>query len=600
MPIAALPGKLLSRSFKQSVFAAFTLFATVFSLTASAQTGGAYKVTNLVSDGSVPATVTDTNFINPWAISASGTWWISTAGTGYDYVISSTTGAIGFKVVCPRGTPANTANGFPAGCRHHRRDRRHDPSQCDQGVVPLLHARWHYLRLEQQARNCKCASPRSPSTIVPQAPPILASPSSTPPRPATSSPPTSVPERLEVYDSTFKPTSSLAPLPIPAFPPATRLSPSMFSTTRSTSPMPCEPPRLPIHTVDALGNGVVSVFDISGNFIARVATGGNLDSPWGVAFAPASFGIFGGSLLIGNFGNGMINAYDPTTFAYRGQLTDGTGKPLTYASLWELLAGGTAVGNTTSVSGGDPNTVYFTAGLAGEAHGLFARHLERYNRRHAHLRLQRRHSGLTVTDGSSAQTTINIAPTYSFSGTVNFACTGLPVAASCVFSPAQVSAVATAPVSTTAYHPHRKVHRAGQPHSHGVSRIVFAFLLPFVSIPAFYRRRSAHQTGLLRSGRSLRSRVRIARCGDGLRRRAAAGLDSNRKLAGCSDRDLRFCHAEHDDRAHRAISFSTPWRAIGRPLPGGRFLLPSHQLTAALSSSGIELRSGSIGCAGRD
>jgi hypothetical protein len=95
-------------------FATLTLAATSLSLLAAAQTSGAYKVTNILSDGSVPATLTDSNFINPWAISDSGTWWISTAGTGYNYVVS-TVPAIAFKVIVPAAAAPNTANGFPAG-----------------------------------------------------------------------------------------------------------------------------------------------------------------------------------------------------------------------------------------------------------------------------------------------------------------------------------------------------------------------------------------------------------------------------------------------------------------------------------------------------
>ena len=82
----------------------------VGSLSAAAQ---AYKVTNIVSDGSVPAPTVDANFINPWAISVSGTWWISTAGTGYNYVVASA-GTIGGKVIVPSATN-QTNPGFPAG-----------------------------------------------------------------------------------------------------------------------------------------------------------------------------------------------------------------------------------------------------------------------------------------------------------------------------------------------------------------------------------------------------------------------------------------------------------------------------------------------------
>jgi uncharacterized protein (TIGR03118 family) len=60
------------------------------------------------------------------------------------------------------------------------------------------------------------------------------------------------------------------------------------------------------------GEGYVSVFDNNGKLIAHAISGGNLNAPWGLAQAPASFGSFGGDLLVGNFGDGRINAYDPT------------------------------------------------------------------------------------------------------------------------------------------------------------------------------------------------------------------------------------------------------------------------------------------------
>jgi hypothetical protein len=255
----------------------------------------------------------------------------------------------------------------------------------------------------------------------------------------------------------------------------------------------------PFRTVDTIGNGAVSVFDLSGNFIARAVTGGNLDSPWGVSFAPANFGIFGGSLLIGNFGNGLINAYDPKTYAYRGQLTDGTGKAIAYASLWELLAGGTTVGNTTSVSGGDPNSVYFTAGLTGETHGLFGVIANDSTTSGTPTYGVSASAGaLTVTDGASTQATISIAPTYGFNGAVTLACTGLPVAASCTFSPSQVSGLATTPSTTTLTIHTAKFGAFTQPFSHGTSGVVFAFLIPFFAIPAFYSGRSLGRSNLIR------------------------------------------------------------------------------------------------------
>ncbi|HEV3005711.1 MAG TPA: TIGR03118 family protein [Pirellulales bacterium] len=113
------------------------------------------------------------------------------------------------------------------------------------------------------------------------------------------------------------------------------------------------------------GKGFVDVFDTSGHLLQRVATRGQLDAPWGVAIAPSGFGKFGGDLLVGNFGDGHIDAYDPTHhFAFAGQLKGADGKPVTISGLWGLQFGNGA-------SAGDANSLYFSAGPAHGTHGLF-------------------------------------------------------------------------------------------------------------------------------------------------------------------------------------------------------------------------------------
>jgi hypothetical protein len=246
----------------------------------------------------------------------------------------------------------------------------------------------------------------------------------------------------------------------------------------------------PYTTVDGLGNGAVSVFDTSGNFIARIATGGNLNSPWGVAIAPANFGIFGGAILIGNFGNGLINAYDPSSFAFDGQLTDASANPLTYAALWELLPGGTTVGNSTSKSGGDLSTVYFTAGLTGQAHGLFGAIANDTSSGTPTFAFTAATNSLTVASGSTAQTTISIEPIYGFVGNVNLACTGLPSGSTCNFSPIQLSSTGATPtLYGVAIQTTKNMGLLDSPLGH-LKGIVYALLLPFASIIVFRRRRS--------------------------------------------------------------------------------------------------------------
>lgn len=116
--------------------------------------------------------------------------------------------------------------------------------------------------------------------------------------------------------------------------------------------------------VAGLGNGLVDVFDVQGNLLNRVARAGTLNSPWGLAIAPASFGEFAGDLLVGNFGDGTINVFDLTDNSFDGQLKGPNGQPLTIDGLWGLIPGnGGGAGSTQSI--------YFAAGPNGEAHALF-------------------------------------------------------------------------------------------------------------------------------------------------------------------------------------------------------------------------------------
>ena len=112
------------------------------------------------------------------------------------------------------------------------------------------------------------------------------------------------------------------------------------------------------------GRGFVSVFDTSGHFLARVASKGELNAPWGMTIAPAGFGPFGGDLLVGNFGDGRINAYDPTTYEPRGQLMTADHEPLVIDGLW-------GIGFGNGAGSGPATTLYFAAGPDEESHGLF-------------------------------------------------------------------------------------------------------------------------------------------------------------------------------------------------------------------------------------
>jgi uncharacterized protein (TIGR03118 family) len=110
-----------------------------------------------------------------------------------------------------------------------------------------------------------------------------------------------------------------------------------------------------------LGNGFVDAFDTAGNFLRRVASQGSLNSPWGLALSPASFGMT--ALLVGNFGDGVINAFDLATGIPIGPLRDPFGNPIVINGLWGLRFG-------NGGNGGQMDILYFTAGINGEADGL--------------------------------------------------------------------------------------------------------------------------------------------------------------------------------------------------------------------------------------
>jgi uncharacterized protein (TIGR03118 family) len=171
--------------------------------------------------------------------------------------------------------------------------------------------------------------------------------------------------KIDVYNSTFDLQSSGFPFTDPTIPAGfspfniQALGGSLFVQYAKVDPMTGL-------DQEGIGNGFVRKFNTAG--VRDLTFGidhGNLNSPWGAVIAPASFGIFGGALLIGNFGEGgpSINAYNPSTGASLGNLKEESGGDLIIDELWAIVFG-------NGGNGGDPNTLYFAAGTADEEHGL--------------------------------------------------------------------------------------------------------------------------------------------------------------------------------------------------------------------------------------
>ena len=119
-----------------------------------------------------------------------------------------------------------------------------------------------------------------------------------------------------------------------------------------------------VEEVTGVGFGFVDRFDLQGNFLERVAGNGTLNAPWGLAIAPSSFGALAGALLVGNFGDGRINAYNATTHAFLGQIKGANDQPLEIDGLWAMTPGNDG-------SAGSSSMIYFSAGPDDEEHGLF-------------------------------------------------------------------------------------------------------------------------------------------------------------------------------------------------------------------------------------
>jgi uncharacterized protein (TIGR03118 family) len=167
--------------------------------------------------------------------------------------------------------------------------------------------------------------------------------------------------RIDVFDSTFTPVASAGMFSDPTLPKGyapfnvAEIGGQVFVTYAQQDAEGEDDVAGPAH-------GFVDVYTTSGAWVQRFASHGVLNSPWGMTIAPADFGQFSGDLLIGNFGDGRIHAFDPNTGAVLGILRGTAGRPLAIDGLWGLMVGDAAAGG--------PNAVWFSAGPDDEAHGL--------------------------------------------------------------------------------------------------------------------------------------------------------------------------------------------------------------------------------------
>jgi uncharacterized protein (TIGR03118 family) len=328
-------------------------------------TAPAFIQDNLVSDGFVPADHVDPNLVNPWGVAASATGplWVSDNGTGVTTIYNGTGAAVtvaGHTAITIAAPPGQSDPSSPtgqvfnsAGTGFNVSEGGHAASSVfmfatEDGTIsgwsPTVDSGSSILAVDHSGDG---AVYKGLTMLQTAGGPLLYAANFHS-------------GQVEVYDSHFAQVNSFTDPFLPDdYAPfnVQSLNGNLFVTFAQQDADKHD-------DVAGAGHGFVDEFDAQGHLLNRVGSGGPLDSPWGLAIAPASFGKFAGDLLVGNFGDGTINAYDPGDDKFLGKLLGIDGKPLVIGDLWALTPG-------NGGSAGDPNTLYFTAGVQDEAHGLF-------------------------------------------------------------------------------------------------------------------------------------------------------------------------------------------------------------------------------------
>jgi uncharacterized protein (TIGR03118 family) len=313
--------------------------------------GTVYKKRNLISDIDGVARITDPNLVNPWGLSAGPATplWVAdnhtNVSTVYKGGVRKSIPMIVPLVVditggAPTGTVFNPTSGFPVNG---------SPSNfifdSEGGTITA----WNM------------STGTTAQTVVPSSGAVYKglaiSTKNTPLLYAADF----VGMKIDVFDSSFAPVKAPGGFVDPNLPAGY----GPFNVQEIAGQIVVAYAQVDPATGDEVagdGKGFVDVYDTSGNLLSRLVSGGNLNAPWGLVLAPRHFGQFSGDLLVGNFGDGAINAYDRRTGQFEGTPTNKDGNPIKINGLWALRFGNGVFGT--------PTTLIFSAGIGDEEHGL--------------------------------------------------------------------------------------------------------------------------------------------------------------------------------------------------------------------------------------
>jgi len=335
-------------------FAALVLFAMPAS---AAAVSGTYTVTALVSNNGVPGTTGDARLVNAWGLVAGpGTpWWVSDNGADFSTLYNATGVKRSLNV---------SVDGAPTGIVFNGAATSFRVGPSNAGALFIFAteggtiAGWNpslgtASQVMADASGAGAVYKGLAIATTATGPQLYATDFHN--------------ARLDVFNATWAAVTPAGGFVDPKIPAGyapfgiQTIGARIFVTFAKQGPGAKD-------EIDGQGLGFVDAFDTDGNLLVRVAQRGQLNAPWGLALAPASFGRFGGDLLVGNFGDGHVNAYQETpdgTFELIGALRTTDGRKLVIDGLWALQFGHGTVNN------GPVDTLFFTAGPNDESDGLF-------------------------------------------------------------------------------------------------------------------------------------------------------------------------------------------------------------------------------------
>jgi uncharacterized protein (TIGR03118 family) len=318
---------------------------------------GRYQQTNLISDIPGVARITDPNLVNPWGQAASPTspLWVADNGTN---VSSLYTGGVHGSIPVIVPLVVSIPEGAPTGVMFN--PTKDFVVHTEAGSAPanfIFDSEAGRITAWSRAVSGTKAQVEFTDRHAVYKGLALASSGGAHYLYATNF----HDNRIDVFNTRFKPVTLSGTFSDPSLPP--HYAPFGIQLIDGKLYVTYAEQNAARHDdVAGPGHGFIDVYDTSGHLLMRLVSRGDLNSPWGLALAPRSFGAFAGDLLVGNFGDGFIHAYDPATGAEHGQLTNTDGNPIQINGLWGLRFGnGTFATNDTLV---------FTAGIGDESHGL--------------------------------------------------------------------------------------------------------------------------------------------------------------------------------------------------------------------------------------